>query len=250
MDKFLLTLKTDTGIPVPHWGSLTHGILIETLPEPWPELLHEGEIRMYSQWVECGNTNVFVWHINCLEDELGEQIEKSFSEKKSLFCKYMNCEWTVLEYRHEHTTVAEYMKRIFLSEKPASGIAITYRTPATHKSNGRYAIFPSVESIGQNIRARFCALQPDFALADDEAAEQIYQHVRISKYRLQSANFFLEGHYVNGYTGYIELHFDGPDPLRRLAETLFAFAEWTGIGVKTSLGMGACNVKRLEGRKV
>ena len=45
-----------------------------------------------------------------------------------------------------------------------------------------------------------------------------------------------------GYAGRIELRFFGPDPLKRLAGALFAFANWTGVGIKTTLGMGGCVV--------
>ena len=103
-----------------------------------------------------------------------------------------------------------------------------------------------MELIGNSLRNHLCAISPSIALADDEVMDQVLRFTRISRYELRSSVFQLEGAYVTGYSGRLELHFDGPDALRRLSGVLFGIAEWTGIGVKTSLGMGGCSVKTLD----
>ena len=249
MDQFAIEMASTGQAPSIQWGSMLHGLLMEHLPEPWPEELHLDELRPFSQWVEVKSAESFIWHIASLRDDLSEVIESLLCEKTEFEMKHNGAKLTVVSVEKKHCTLAEYMKQFFLAEEACPGVFLTFRTPATHKSMGQYAAFPSVELIAGNIRKRLCAIAPDFALADDEAYEQVLQYTRLQRYKLESARYQLEGTGVIGYTGRIELRFYGPDPLRRLAGALFAFAEWSGVGIKTALGMGGCMVNIREGLK-
>ena len=242
MDQFAVEVSCVGQAPSIQWGSMLHGILMENLPDPWPEELHQNDIRPFSQWVEIRDVERFIWHIASLRDDLSEAIETMLAEKKEYAARHNDTILTVIKVEKKHYSLAEYMKSFFLTDEACPGVFLTFRTPATHKTMGQYAVFPSVDLIAGNLRKRLCTLAPDFALADDEAFEQVLQHTRIQRYKLESARYQLEGTGVIGYTGRLELRFTGPDPLRRLAGALFAFAEWSGIGIKTALGMGGCTV--------
>lgn len=242
MDQFTLDVSVSGSAPNIQWGSMLHGLLMESLPEPWPDDLHKDDLRPFSQWVEVKSADSFIWHIASLQDELSEVIESLFCEKKEFILKHNDAKLTVGEIEKRHCSMAEYMKDFFLAPEACPGLFLTFRTPTTHKTLGQYAVFPSVELIAGNLRKKLCMIAPDFALADEEAFEQVLQNTRIYRYRLDSARFQLEGSGVIGYTGRLELRFFGPDPLRRLAGALFGFAEWSGVGIKTALGMGGCEV--------
>lgn len=245
MDIFDITLVSSAYSPNVSWGSMLHGLLIELLPEPYPALLHEEGQRQLSQWLSVTGPNAFIWHICVTDDGLSEAIADVFQNKKTLQCKHLQCEFEVTDHVRKHTSMSDFMKEIYLAPEASRGVSIVFHTVTTHKSFGRYATFPSAELIAQSIRDRFCLLVPDFPLRDDEVMQQILENVYISRYKLQSATYGLEGHYVTGYIGRLEIHFKGPDPLRRLAETLFRFGNWSGIGIKTALGMGGCAVENL-----
>ena len=107
-----------------------------------------------------------------------------------------------------------------------------------------------VELIACGLRARLCDMEPSLVLSDDEVLEQIISRTRIARYRLQSGSFALEGARVQGYTGHVDLSIQGPDSLIRLANVLYCFAPWCGVGIKTALGMGGCRIEPIEyGRK-
>jgi CRISPR/Cas system endoribonuclease Cas6 (RAMP superfamily) len=75
--------------------------------------------------------------------------------------------------------------------------------------------------------------------------EQIIKNIHIVRYSLRSSKYHLDGIKVNGYTGRVTLLLQGPDQLARLTGMLLSFAEYAGVGIKTSLGMGGCLVKQL-----
>jgi CRISPR/Cas system endoribonuclease Cas6 (RAMP superfamily) len=59
------------------------------------------------------------------------------------------------------------------------------------------------------------------------------------RYQLRSQAFPIEGRLVYGFSGSQRLTFYGYDMLKRLQGLLAIFAEFSGIGIKTALGMGA-----------
>ena len=245
MDQFLIEMACPTLAPQPAWGSMMHGMLMERLPEEWQALLHTDQSRPLSQWVEVKSPVQLVWHIGVTADTLGDRIDSLLKTGDVWRCEHLKADMTVTGFQHHRITAAEYLKRFFLAEKPCPGVYLTFMTPTTHKSQGRYVVFPSVDLIARNLNAHFCAMAPDFALSDATALDQVIAHTYIARYRLESMRYYLEGAVVSGYTGRLQLRFNGPDPLKRLAGVLFSFAEYSGVGIKTALGMGGCTVAPL-----
>lgn len=247
--RFSVTMSTPEISPSIHWGSLLHGLLIEHLPDPWPDFLHSGELRPMSQWVEIVDRSHFIWHIHSLDDDLGAALNELLQNTERWECRHLHCTFTREKVIAGQISPAEYVRSFFVEESAPRGLQLSFMTPATHKVQGRYALFPAVDLIGRGLCAHFCALVPDFALADEETLAQVLAHTRISRYELRSSVYCLEGSRVTGYTGRLELHFDGPDPMRRLCGVLFGMADWCGIGIKSSLGMGGCKVSALPERR-
>lgn len=248
MDSFQITVDTHGIEPNMFWGSLMHGWLNEQLPAPFPEQLHQDEVKPLSQWIEVRASGVFCWHIQSLDAQLSEALAALLTEGQTIAIRHMGAGFSIREVRRTTLAPSAYMKQIFLAPQPCQGLIVRFRTTTTHRTGGQYALFPSVELMGRSLRQRLCQIMPESPLADDEALEQVLAHVTLRRYKLQSSTFSLEGHYVTGYFGSLELHFSGPDPVNRLAEMLFGIAPWTGIGIKTALGMGGCEVERIKER--
>lgn len=248
MQKFLVTMRTSELPPTIHWGSVLHGMLLEHLPEPWPEQLHTNTLHPFSQWVEVREGFRFVWHIQVLDNALGMVLENLLNSREEWPCRHLRCTLIRECVTTENIDFENYVGSFFQQKYALPGIQINFHTPTTHKVQGRYALFPTVEWIGHGLNVHLCTMAPDFALADEEILQQVLCHTRISRYELRSSVYCLEGSRVTGYTGRMELHFDGPDPLRRLCGLLFSLIEWCGTGVKTSLGMGGCTVSPLPER--
>lgn len=219
-----------------------HGMLMEQFSPEWQEFLHNGTVHSFSQWIEVKNRELFIWHVCSIDDDLSAELDTIFSEKQIWHCSHKDCDFQVTDIQRKAMSFAEYMKPFFLSDKAPNWISMVFQTPCTHKVQKRYAIFPSVDLIANSLRSRICTTFPDFALAEDEVMDQVLMNTRISRYHLNSSVYHLEGASVTGYQGSLEIHFDGPDALRRLCCVLFGMAEWTGVGIKTSLGMGGCTV--------
>ena len=64
-------------------------------------------------------------------------------------------------------------------------------------------------------------------------------HTSIQQYQLRSTAFSLEGVKIPAYLGTIALRVRGTNTMADFANLLLQFGEYSGVGIKTSLGMGA-----------
>ncbi len=85
----------------------------------------------------------------------------------------------------------------------------------------------------------------DVSLDDPEAMEQVARHIRMVRYSLHSAVYYLEQTKITGYMGRVTVVIGGTEQLARLAGALLSFAEYSGLGVKTALGMGGVKIKAI-----
>lgn len=137
-------------------------------------------------------------------------------------------------------TLQEYMDMVFTAPTAPDRMRMTFRTTTTHKVQGQYALFPSVDLIASSLCSHLVMLDSESVFDDEELLQDIIDHTKIHRYSLHSSTFYLEGTKVYGYCGTIVLSVRGPDAMKRLAWMLFGFAPYSGVGIKTALGMGAC----------
>ena len=61
---------------------------------------------------------------------------------------------------------------------------------------------------------------------------------------MRSTRFHLEGVTIPSFIGEVTIKITGPQMMVNLANMLAAFGEYAGIGIKTSIGMGAVEINR------
>ena len=68
--------------------------------------------------------------------------------------------------------------------------------------------------------------------------ETFEKHVEISMYKLRSTSFHLDGTKVPAFIGDVTIVVKGPVQLVNLANMLLTFGTYSGVGIKTGIGMG------------
>ena len=134
-------------------------------------------------------------------------------------------------------------KNLFLEEfynvKGDKYYNIQFITPTSFKSNGRYMIFPDLRLMYKSLMKKYSASSTDMDMYDEDTLEQLIESSEITRYRLQSTVFPLEGVVIPSYKGSLSIRLHGNDTISRYARLLFSFGEYSGIGIKSSIGMGA-----------
>lgn len=72
----------------------------------------------------------------------------------------------------------------------------------------------------------------------EQLLETIGEQVEISSYRLHSTLFSLEGVRIPAFMGTVTLRLFGNQTFRSYIHMLCDYANYSGIGIKTALGMG------------
>ena len=80
---------------------------------------------------------------------------------------------------------------------------------------------------------------PDCAMEDADALRMLVAGLTLRRYRLTSRDYWLKGQRIPGFAGSVQISAWLPAPILELWRLLLAFAPYSGIGIKTALGMGA-----------
>ena len=132
----------------------------------------------------------------------------------------------------------ELMDKYYFGESKRF-IKINFITPTSFKSNGNYQIYPNLRWIYQSIMRKHDEASNEIVVFSDDVLEDLVNYSEIVSYNLKSTNFQLEGVKVPSFKGRITIKVKGPQMMVNLVNFMIAYAEFSGIGIKTSVGMGS-----------
>ncbi len=125
-------------------------------------------------------------------------------------------------------------------------LSFEFVTPTSFRSNGKYVIMPDAELIFKSLMNKYSAASSDMDMYDDETLQQLKEHTEIIRYQLRSASFPLEGVRIPSFLGKMTVKVGGTDTMARYARLLARFGEYSGVGIKASLGMGGFRMTKGE----
>lgn len=228
-----------------NWGSIFHGIIMEMLPQDVAEEMHQSKLKPFSQYITPCSDNQLQWNIGLWDEYAADHIVQAIMPMTKIEIKHKGIQLEITDIKRTSLSENEYFSRFFTVPTPCRRYELEFRTPSTHKQEGSYVVFPSIDLIINNLSRRFSAFMQDFSLNDPEAMEQVICNIRIVRYSLHTSVYYLEQTKITGYMGRITVVINGPDQLARLAGAILSFAEYSGIGIKTALGMGGTGVKEI-----
>ncbi len=221
-------------------GSIMHGALMEMLPRELGEVLHQQEMRPYSQSIAWDSLRQkAIWRICTLSDGIETAFLQNLNEGKNLLLHKKGYN-AVIERAVclQQTSFKELADAAFEGDVP-SHVGLKFITPTAFKQAGGYVFFPDGRLILQNLLLRWNALCDFMKIEEDNLADKLSGGFIMTRYHLLSTPFSLEGRYLTGFEGQAHFHLGGNDAVRRLVALLISFAPFSGIGIKTALGMGA-----------
>ena len=231
-------------------ASLLQGVLMERMEPAYAAFLHESRIHPYSQYVECRDDEI-LWHVNALTLEAEEYILGPLCEDslKEVILQNRDETLKILERSVETCTYESMIEEYYLGEC-SRYIPLHICTPMAFKQSGRYCIIPSPRLIFQSLMRRFDACQEENTIFTEELLKEFESMTEISDYRLRSIRFSLEGVRIPSFIGELKIHVNGPQQMANVAWMLARFGEYSGIGIKTGMGMGAVRIEEnIKGKR-
>lgn len=150
---------------------------------------------------------------------------------------------TILLQTKTHSAVKDAHDLILESRRrDVSRTTILFHSPASFKQAKRYVIFPQERLIVQSLINQWNRFVPEYPLDDPDAFQMLADGLRISDYALRSTGFRLKETVIPGFTGRLTIRSLLSPPLAELWSTLLSWAKYSGIGIKTTLGMGGVSI--------
>lgn len=230
------------GVPARmEWAAYLHGCVMESLSPDHALAAHSAGLRPFSQHV-LPEGNGFQWKFSCWDDPLADAFAQVFTVGKAIRLKQRGVEVRIRERTEDAVAEKDFFTRAFLAQDVPRLIDVRLLTPCTHKQQNAYALFPSAELLINNLYRRFCTFTSSLSIDDEDAKTALADSVRIHSYSLRSAAYYVEGNRIAGFIGRMTLEMHKSVHLARLGGMVLSFAPYAGIGIKTALGMGACEV--------
>lgn len=245
----LATLRMRLEADKPDFGyyqsSNMQGILMSQLEDEYAEQLHISNLKPYSQYVVGGDQPEWIVHTLTQEDYqklILPLLEHTFTEfeieKKQIHVHILSKELKTVRKKE--------LLDEFYADRYSRYLNLEFLTPTAFKSGGKYVIMPDVRLIYQSLMNKYSAASEDMNMYDEETLEQLIRCSEIARYRLRSACFPLEGVKIPSFKGELCIRITGTATMARFARLLARFGEYSGIGIKTAIGMGACRIKGEE----
>lgn len=228
-------------------SSLFQGVLMENIRTTYAEQLHESKLHPYTQHLEYRDKNWY-WIVTTLNQEAEREIiQQGLLPLNKIQLKKK--EWDIKFVKKTYQTESyENLTRQFYEQESSYYISLQFVTPTAFRSYGEYIYYPSPKLIFQSLMNRYDAIAEEEGMRDEETLNQLSSQSKIIRYELRSVLFHLEGVKVPSFIGKITIKMSGSQTMARFAHMLLQFGTYSGVGIKTAIGMGAIQLLD-EGRE-
>ena len=218
-------------------SSNLQGVIMEHIEEEYAETLHQSNLKPYSQCV-VKQDDKRIWYIRTVTQEAYKKMIIPLSQLNEFEIKNGQIHVNIVRRNFETRAENELLKEFY--EIPANRfLNLTFQTPTAFKSNGKYVFYPDIRMIYQSLMMKYTASSEEMDMIDEDTLEQLTQNSEIVRYHLRSMSFPLEGVNIPGFVGSIRLKIKGTDTMARYARMLMKYGQYSGVGIKTAMGMGA-----------
>lgn len=242
--KIIISVKGGTNKLVCGDAYALYGALMERINSGLAENLHSNEYPLITQsLVPIRDGMAAVWTVNVLDDKLYLELSPVLEKGAALFLNSKNLKLDIEDVKRIKADKLDELLAALGSDKECTRFHMKFVSPSAFKSAGEYVFLPSTRHILTSLLLKWNASFP-FSPADDEdAMAALIQGVRITGYNLKSVYYQLKGNSIPAFVGSITLNARLSAPLLGLLRGLLAFGNFSGVGIKTALGMGGVEIK-------
>lgn len=222
-------------------SSLFHGAIMELISQDYAEYLHNSQLHPFTQHLEIIEKE-WHWIVCCMDETAVQYMMKDVLLKlEVLEIRKRGLQITITEKDYSIIEQKELLERFY--EKNSSRYTeIHFVTPTAFRQRGRYLFYPDIRCIYQSLMNKYDAVVKEDSMLDEEALEQLCRNTEIVRYDLKSVYFSMEGVKIPSFIGKITIKLTGTQTMADFADLLLQFGTYSGIGIKTALGMGAYRI--------
>ena len=225
-------------------SSLFHGVIMEMLSadaSDFADELHLSQLHSYTQHLE-KHDDGWHWILTFLNDDCEQIMWRDHLSKLTSFT--LTRKDIDVDVRQKVVTEFSYksFNDLFNSDEEQHRFRIEFLTPTSFKSDGRYVFMPDLRRIYQSIMLKYDAAVCCESIMDEDILEELIKRSFICGYQLRSCSFSLEKVRIPSFLGNIVININGTKTIASFLKMLLKYGELCGVGIKTSIGMGAIRV--------
>lgn len=230
-------------------GSVMQGILMENIDTQYAAYLHHQSMQPYSQYCLFDKkSHLLKWRISVLKTEASKEI----------LLPLMNLSGPI-HVRNKHTyfsikgkkllcdTTYEKLALQYLTDnQPCIDKTLTYTflTPTAFKRNNQYVVYPEMPLIIASLLHRWNAFADITSLNHDDILPLLLKYPLWTRnYELFMQPFSLERTKIPAFQGSLSFSSGKHEMAGKILCLLSNFAAYSGIGIKTAIGMGAVETR-------
>lgn len=223
-------------------GSAMQGVLFSQIDKEYGEALHQQALHPYSQFIRAVGEES-EWVINTLTDEAYEHMIVPLLSPSVTGVKLnsgdIQCE--IISKQIETLEMQQLMSD-FRDKTADYNYRIETLTPVSFRQNGAYNVLPMPGLVYQSLMNRYSILSDNLSMSDQDTLDELVSLTLISGYRIHTVRFPLEKTTIPGFVGSFTYHIKNSQTMARYVRMMLRFGEFSGIGVKTGMGMGAIRI--------
>lgn len=219
-------------------GSVMHGAVMQRLDEAWATQMHSQNIRPYTQYLTLSEGRP-VWRISVMTEEAFEHLLKPAMKWNSLHLTQRGADIRIRNFQiKREETYESIARKYWVTERRIHHIDLQFLTSTSFRSDSSYIIFPDLYLLCRHWIEKWNTFSDASILKEAQLAEHLAQQMQITGYRLHMHPYSVEGRRIRAFRGQIKLGLFTHDTAAKMIAMLADFAEFSGTGIKTALGMG------------
>lgn len=213
-----------------------NGFIMSKLSSDYAGFLHSQATNPYSLNVIRESDKIVVT-VNLLDERAIQEVGGILLDLKDLVLESYK-QPIIIEKTEIFNLSYQELSDYFYNERDSTTFTIRFDSPTSFKSQGDYSIFPSMRLIFQSLMQKYSRLVEGKSEIDEELLDFLVSQSRLTSYQLKTHYFAIHKVKIPAFRGSITFRLSGAKTLKSYAYMLLAFGEYSGVGIKTSLGMG------------
>ena len=222
-------------------ASLFHGYLMENIDSAYAEYFHYNTTNPFTSCIfKDIKEDKYFWRVTTFSQKAYDMLMSYFSKgiPEKIYLKNKDLEINVKSFSIQKKSYED----LFLEATERKRIRLI--SPTSFKSDGITHIFPNISTLISGVIAKINQHSETAELEDKKIVNELLEKVYIKDYNLRTKIFHLESIKIKGFIGTMDLAIKGEDrTLANILNFLILMSEYTGLGIKTSLGMGGVKVE-------
>lgn len=215
-----------------------HGAVMRLIPTEFAAELHQNSLQPFSMFcMETPDKSLAMVRLSALTDD-ANLISRALEQHKEIVVYGLRKPLTQINCQHSEELSAE---ALYYSEVP-NGYRISFITPAIFRRSGKSHCSPDISRYLISVIEKMNKFE-DYSINQDMLLDYV-SAIPLDSYSLNGQRYNVSGSVYNGMTGWADIVFPNKtSDNARLLNAVLRYAEYSGVGAKTAVGMGGISIE-------